>query len=51
MSKLEFYARPLVAFDPSNKQHRRHYYEFLRSRTWGGALYGLSVLTKLGQIS
>jgi hypothetical protein len=35
MSKLEFYARPLVAFDPSNKQHRRHYYEFLRSRTWG----------------
>lgn len=35
MSKLEFYARPLVAFDPSNKNHRRHYYEFLRSRTWG----------------
>jgi hypothetical protein len=35
MSKLEFYARPLVAFDPSDKQHRRFYYEFLESRTWG----------------
>lgn len=35
MSKLEFYARQLVAFDPSNKQHRRYYYEFLESRTWG----------------
>jgi hypothetical protein len=35
MSKLEFYARPLVAFDPSNKEHRRFYHEFLRSRTWG----------------
>jgi hypothetical protein len=35
MSKLEFYARQLVAFDPGNKQHRRYYYEFLESRTWG----------------
>lgn len=35
MSKLEFYARQLVAFDPANKQHRRYYYEFLESRTWG----------------
>jgi hypothetical protein len=35
MSRLEFYARPLVAFDPSNKDHRRWYYEFLEYRGWG----------------
>ena len=35
MSKLEFYARPLVAFDPSNKDHRRWYYEFQEYGGWG----------------
>lgn len=35
MSKLEFYARPLVAFDPKNKDHRRWYYEFLEYKGWG----------------
>ena len=35
MSKLEFYARPLVAFDARNKEHRRFYHEFVQSRSWG----------------
>jgi hypothetical protein len=35
MSKLEFFARPLVAFDPADKQHRRWYYEFLEYGGWG----------------
>lgn len=35
MSKLEFYARPLVAFDPKNKDHRRWYYEFVQYGGWG----------------
>ena len=35
MSKLEFYARPLVAFDPKNKDHRRWYYDFVQYRGWG----------------
>ena len=35
MSRLEFYARPLVAFDPANKDHRRWYYEFLEYKGWG----------------
>ena len=35
MSRLEFYARPLVAFDPKNKDHRRWYYEFLEYKGWG----------------
>jgi len=35
MSKLEFYARPLVAFDPTNKDHRRWYHEFREYGGWG----------------
>ena len=35
MSKLEFYARPLVAFDPANKDHRRYYLEYLEYGGWG----------------
>lgn len=35
MSKLEFYSRPLVAFDPNNKDHRRYYYEFTKYGGWG----------------
>jgi len=35
MSKLEFLARPLVAFDPYNKDHRRYYAEYLEYGGWG----------------
>ncbi len=35
MSKLEYLARPLVAFDPSNKDHRRYYAEYLERGGWG----------------
>ena len=35
MSRLEYLARPLVAFDPSNKDHRRYYAEFLEYGGWG----------------
>lgn len=35
MSRLEYYGRPLVAFDASNKEHRRYYAEFLKYRGWG----------------
>lgn len=35
MSRLEFFCRPLVAFDPSNKEHRRWYYEFIDYGGWG----------------
>ena len=31
MSKLEYLARPLVAFDPYNKDHRRYYADYLES--------------------
>lgn len=35
MSKLEYLARPLVAFDPYNKDHRRYYAEFVSNKSWG----------------
>ena len=35
MSKLEYLMRPLVAFDPHNKDHRRYYAEFLEYGGWG----------------
>lgn len=35
MSRLEFYSRPLVAFDPHNKDHRRYYAEYLSYGGWG----------------
>lgn len=35
MSRLEYYSRPLVAFDPSNKEHRKHYANYLKTRAWG----------------
>lgn len=35
MSKLEFYARPLVAFNPSDKQHRKWFHLFQEKKSWG----------------
>ena len=35
MSRLELLARPLVAFDPSKKDHRKWFAEFQRYQTWG----------------
>jgi hypothetical protein len=39
MSKLEFWARPLVAFDPHNKEHRAIYSEFVKKPGWGHSPY------------
>jgi hypothetical protein len=35
MSRLEYYNRPLVAFDAHNKEHRAFYAEFLKRGGWG----------------
>jgi hypothetical protein len=35
MSKLAYHSRPWVAFDASNKEHRRYYAQFLKVNTWG----------------
>lgn len=35
MSKLEYYARPMVAFNAENKVHRKYYYDFVQYGGWG----------------
>jgi len=35
MSQLNLWSRPWIVFDPANKQHRRWFTEFQRTRTWG----------------
>lgn len=35
MSKLEYYSRPLTAFDPYKKEHRKYYAQFLEYGGWG----------------
>jgi hypothetical protein len=35
MSKLALFGRPYTVFDPSNKDHRQHYADFIKSGTWG----------------
>ena len=35
MSRLEYFGRPLVAFDPTVKNHRRWFHEFITKRSWG----------------
>jgi hypothetical protein len=35
MSVLELSGRPYTVFDPSNKQHRSYYHDFVQSGTWG----------------
>lgn len=35
MSFLSLIGRPYVVFDPSVKQHRLWYFEFVKKQTWG----------------
>ena len=35
MSTLHINARPWTVFDPNNADHRRYYYEFINTNTWG----------------
>jgi hypothetical protein len=35
MSRLAFFGRPWVVFDPANKNHRRWFAEFQANRAWG----------------
>jgi len=35
MSRLELFGRPYVVFDPDNKDHRRYYYRFVQTASWG----------------
>lgn len=32
---LDHVSRPVVIFDPCNKEHRAHYATFIKTNTWG----------------
>jgi hypothetical protein len=35
MSRLQLFGRPWVVFDASNKQHRKWFADFNKTRSWG----------------
>lgn len=35
MSRLEFHGRPYVAFDATEKSHRKYFAQFQKLGTWG----------------
>jgi len=34
-SKLSLYGRPYVIYDAKNSEHRKYFFEFVKSTTWG----------------
>ena len=35
MSKVQLQNRPIMAFDPNKKEHRKIFFEMMKYRTWG----------------
>lgn len=43
MSKIELYMRPLVIFEPTNKEHRQLYFNFLQTGSWKDCPYRFAI--------
>lgn len=39
MSVLSTYGRPHVVYDANNAEHRKYFFEFVKSTTWGHCPY------------
>jgi hypothetical protein len=39
MSILELSGRPFTVFDPTNRDHRKFYHQFVKTGTWGKCPY------------
>lgn len=50
MSLLEYRNRPFVAFDATNRDHRRWYHEFVKHGTWGRCPYRFIVPDDRGNL-
>ena len=50
MSQLQLYGRPWLVFDANNRQHRRYYYDFVKSGTWGRCPYRFVVADDQGDL-
>jgi hypothetical protein len=35
MSRLSLYGRPFTVFNPGDRSHRQHYFNFVKTGTWG----------------
>lgn len=35
MSRLSLFGRPWTVFDPTDKNHRRYYFDYVQSNSWG----------------
>jgi hypothetical protein len=50
MNKLYLNSRPWVMFDPTNRQHRAWYGEYLRVRSWGSCPVRFTVDNEPGRV-
>jgi hypothetical protein len=50
MSKLELFGRPYIVFDPSDKHHRKFFYQFQETGTWGRCPYRFLVPDDQGDL-
>jgi len=50
MSLISYLGRPLVAFDVTNKTHRRWYTEFQRTGTWKKCPYRFLITDEVGEL-
>ena len=39
MSLLNLSGRPFTVFDPSNKEHRKYYHDYVKHNTWSRCPY------------
>jgi hypothetical protein len=51
MSTLGSFGRPHVEFDVSNKEHRRHFAEYIRTSAWGNCPYRFYVTGHISPIA
>ena len=50
MSKLAFYGRPFVIFNPADRDHRAEYYKFVKTGMWGHCPYRFIVPDDQGDV-
>ena len=47
MSVLNKFIRPIEVFDVTNKKHREHYAEYMKTKTWGNCPVQLKVPSQI----
>ena len=50
MSLLNLFGRPFVMFDVANKDHRQHYYNFVKTGSWKDCPYRFEIEDGFGNL-